>query len=191
MVVSSKAAEERARKTLLRKVDKERERWEKALRRLARRKFACEADARGALAEEIERLPAYFEVKASFEVTLHYDTPGRPGKDQQPTSKDWRITEGELSVLEEEVRREWRRRACYIVGTNVLDPEALSEEELIAAYKGQGSVERGFGFLKDPLNAGTEIGRSIGTGEPSAVVLLLSSALRRNSTRPCRFTSTT
>jgi transposase len=151
VVVSSEAGEERARKTLLRKIGKERERWEKALRRLARRKFACEADARGALAKEIERLPAYFEVKASLKVTLHYDTPGRPGEDRQPTSKSWRITEGELAVLEEEVRREWRRRACYIVGTNVLDPETLSDEELIASYKGQGSVERGFGFLKDPL----------------------------------------
>jgi transposase len=151
VVVSSEAAEERARKTLLGKIAKERKRWEKALRRLARRKFACEADARGALTEETERLPAYFEVKASFEVTLHYDTPGRPGNDQQPTSKSWRVTEGELSVIEEEVEREWRRRACYIVGTNVLDPEALSEEDLIASYKGQGSVERGFRFLKDPL----------------------------------------
>lgn len=151
VVVSSEAGEERAQKTLERSIAKERERWEKALRRLTRRKFACEADARSALAKETERLPAYFEVKASLKVTSHYDAPGRPSEDQQPTSKSWRITEGELSILEEEVQREWRRRACYIVGTNVLDPETLSEEELIATYKGQASVERGFGFLKDPL----------------------------------------
>jgi transposase len=153
VVVSSEAGEERAKKTLLRKIPKERERWEKAFRRLARRKFACQADARGALDKETERLPAYFELKGSFlEVTLHYDTPGRPGEDQQPTSESWRVTpQGELSVIEEEVEREWRRRACYIVGTSVLDPEALSDEDLIATYKGQGSVERGFQFLKDPL----------------------------------------
>lgn len=151
VVVSSEAGEERARKTLSRKIAKERERWAKALRRLTRRKFACETDARGALAKETERLPAYFEAKASFEVTLHYDTPGRPSEGRQPTSKSWRMTEGELSVIEEEVEREWRRRACYIVGTNVLDPETLSDEDLVARYKGQGSVERGFRFLKDPL----------------------------------------
>jgi transposase len=151
VVVSSQASEERARKTLLRKIAKERERWERALRRLASREFACEADARSALAKEIERLPAYFEVKANLKLTLHYDTPGRPKKDQQPTSKSWCLTQGEVSVLQEKVEREWRRRACYIVGTNVLDPKTLSEEDLIATYKGQGSVERGFGFLKDPL----------------------------------------
>jgi transposase len=150
VVLSGQATEERARKTLLRKIDKEHQRWERALRRLASRRFACEADARGALAKETERLPAYFKVKATLKVTSHYDTPGRPGKDREPTSRSWRV-KGKKTVLEEKVEGEWRRRACYIVGTNVLDPETLSEEELIATYKGQGSVERGFGFLKDPL----------------------------------------
>lgn len=37
------------------------------------------------------------------------------------------------------------------MGTNVLEPARLSEEDLIDAYKGQGGVERGFRFLKDPL----------------------------------------
>src|SRR4051812_23903986 len=49
VVVSSQAAEERAEKTLRRKMEKERKRWENVLRALASRKFACETDARGAL----------------------------------------------------------------------------------------------------------------------------------------------
>src|SRR5439155_6301499 len=36
-------------------------------------------------------------------------------------------------------------------GTNVLDPAALSDQELVRTYKDQGGVERGFRFLKDPL----------------------------------------
>ena len=53
---------------------------------------------------------------------------------------------------QERLERESERRACYIVvGTNVLDPARLSEEELIPAYKVQGGVEGGFRFLKDPL----------------------------------------
>jgi transposase len=152
VVVSSQAAEERAEKTLRRKMEKERKYWESVLRTLAGRKFACETDARGALSEQIERLlPAYLQVQ---EVTLkaqpRYAGRGRPKNGQQPIATDWRI-EGTLSVVEQRARREWRRRACYIVGTSVLDPEILSEEELIATYKGQGSVERGFRFLKDPL----------------------------------------
>jgi len=150
VVVSSQASEERAEKTLRRKMEKERERWEIVLRALASRKFACETDARGALAERTERLPAYFEVEASLTATPRYAGRGRPKKGQEPSATIWRI-EGTLSVAEERAEREWRRRACYIVGTNVLDPEILSEEELVATYKGQGSVEKGFRFLKDPL----------------------------------------
>ena len=41
--------------------------------------------------------------------------------------------------------------ACFIVGTNVLESEALSDQELVTTYKEQGRVERGFRFLKDPL----------------------------------------
>jgi transposase len=150
VVVSSQASEERAEKTLRRKMEKERERWEIVPRALASRKFACETDARGALAERTERLPAYFEVEASLTAIPRYAGRGRPKKGQEPSATIWRI-EGTLSVAEERAEREWRRRACYIVGTNVLDPEILSEEELVATYKGQGSVEKGFRFLKDPL----------------------------------------
>jgi transposase len=64
VVVSSQASEERSEKTLRRKMEKERKRWESVLRALAGRKFACETDARGALSEQIERLlPAYLEVR--------------------------------------------------------------------------------------------------------------------------------
>lgn len=37
------------------------------------------------------------------------------------------------------------------MGTNVLDPALLSDQELAMAYKEQGRVECGFRFLKDLL----------------------------------------
>jgi transposase len=40
---------------------------------------------------------------------------------------------------------------CFILATNQLDCEALSNAELIGAYKDQQKVERGFRFLKDPM----------------------------------------
>ncbi|HVB24856.1 MAG TPA: IS1634 family transposase [Ktedonobacteraceae bacterium] len=49
-------------------------------------------------------------------------------------------------VVEEVVRK-----ACWIVGTNVLSPIALSDQALIDTSKDQGGVDRGFRFLKDPL----------------------------------------
>src|SRR6266508_4164072 len=35
--------------------------------------------------------------------------------------------------------------------SNELDPQLLSDQELVTTYKDQGGVERGFRFLKDPL----------------------------------------
>jgi transposase len=79
-----------------------------------------------------------------------YRRPGRPRKDALPDRTEWYI-ETTLSVNEEAVAREARRKAAFLVATNVLDPTLLSDQELIQAYKEQGSVERGFAFLKDPL----------------------------------------
>jgi transposase len=54
-------------------------------------------------------------------------------------------------VKQERVDEEALRKACFIVGTNVLDPIVLSDQALVTSYKEQGGVERGFRFLKDPL----------------------------------------
>ena len=41
--------------------------------------------------------------------------------------------------------------ARFIPGTNVLDADKFSNEDLLPEYKAQQSRERGFQFLKDPL----------------------------------------
>jgi transposase len=50
-------------------------------------------------------------------------------------------------ALEQEVRR----RAAFIIGTNLLAVEAWSDEAVMALYREQSVAERGFAFLKDPL----------------------------------------
>ena len=47
--------------------------------------------------------------------------------------------------------RRLERKSCFILATNQLNCEALSDEDLIVAYKDQQKVERGFRFLKDPM----------------------------------------
>jgi transposase len=53
--------------------------------------------------------------------------------------------------------------ACFIVGTNELESEALSDHELVTTYKDQGGVERGFRFLRRSAVPGL-LGRSLETG---------------------------
>jgi transposase len=74
---------------------------------------------------------------------------GRPKKDATPPLQ-WQITSS-VSVNRPRVEQEVRRKACFIVATNVLDAAVLEDTEVVETYKGQGSVERGFRFLKDPL----------------------------------------
>jgi transposase len=49
----------------------------------------------------------------------------------------------------EEIAEEKKKAGRFILATNVL--ENLSPSEILTAYKGQQSCERGFRFLKDPL----------------------------------------
>jgi len=50
----------------------------------------------------------------------------------------------------EAIRRHKQHKGCFVLGTNI-EAEALSDEEVVAAYKAQSQVEGGLRFLKDPL----------------------------------------
>jgi transposase len=56
-----------------------------------------------------------------------------------------------VTIKQPQVEQEARRKACFIVATNVLDESTLSEQEVVSTYKDQGGVECAFRFLKDPL----------------------------------------
>jgi transposase len=59
--------------------------------------------------------------------------------------------QAELRLDPDALEREVRRKAAFLVATNVLDAATLPDLALIQAYKAQSAVERGFAFLKDPL----------------------------------------
>ena len=154
VVVSSEEGCKRIEKTFWRQAARQREKWEKELERLGNRAFACEADARQALKEvtkKNKRMPEWLKVrKTTLSSRPRYAKGGRPAKDAKAVSIEWRI-KATLGIDHERADHECELRSRYIVGTSVLDGGRLSEEELIRTYKGQGGVERGFRFLKDPL----------------------------------------
>ena len=75
---------------------------------------------------------------------------GRPRTEANPATQQWQIV-ATVTVNQQRVEEEALRKACFIVGTNELQSEALSDQTLVTTYKDQGGVERGFRFLKDPL----------------------------------------
>ena len=133
-----------------RQVSKAQASWQQQCWHLGNRRFACEADARAALERELKGKPTWLGVEVELVAHPQYAGKGRPRKDASPVTHQWQIV-ATVTVSQEQVDQEAVRKACWIVGTNVLDPTVLSDQQLITTYKEQGGVERGFRFLKDPL----------------------------------------
>lgn len=151
IVVFSEKAFARERKTLEKKIRKEKEQVEKTVGHFAHKEFHNEVDAQNA-AQELEKKWKYHRIGATEVVTGRKKKDGgrgRPKKDE-PTLTLYRIN---VTFVEAKsaIEKETLRKGKFIVATNLLDREDLSDEEVLTAYKGQQHAERGFRFLKDPL----------------------------------------
>jgi transposase len=150
LVVYTQGARERAEQTVDRQHLKKSKVDYKAFIVLAKRTFACVADAEAALAA--------LQKKLKF-VTLHYSQiveikrfkgKGRPKKESVPDTVGYRVEAGVASMLDMR-QRKIQQKSCFIVASNQLDEDQLSNEDMLDHYTpGQQKVERGFRFLKDP-----------------------------------------
>ena len=89
-------------------------------------------------------------VQTALVVAPKYGRAGRPRQDATPSEQEWHV-QGQLELDPDAVEREVRRKAVFLIATNVLEVAVLPDRELIQTYKAQSAVERGFAFLKDPL----------------------------------------
>jgi transposase len=117
--------------------------------KLARRVFACEADAQQALSAFEKGLKYTMVAQHRILTRARYRTTGRPAHDQLPAGYDYHLELNLACRPEQHHQRVWRK-SCFILATNQTDTEALTDDELLAAYKDQQNVERGFRFFKDP-----------------------------------------
>ncbi|CDN13415.1 hypothetical protein RintRC_6013 [Richelia intracellularis] len=93
----------------------------------------------------------FINLHANIEVIEYGQHPGsdRPRKDSQPTL----ISHIQVEIVPKEttisIAKEQPGR--FILATNVLDADKLSNEDVLCEYKAEQSTERSFRFLKDPL----------------------------------------
>src|SRR5215210_5845286 len=149
VIVSSEARSEQRLARLQKELDREGARAQKELRKLKRRRFNCEADARQEMVRFAERLRFHGLEGVGVIVEAYHAHLGRPRQGQKPHYR-YQIS-AELARDEEAVRRSERRAGRFLLATNVIEQESLSTEEVLEAYLEQGVVERGFRFLKDPM----------------------------------------
>jgi transposase len=123
---------------------------EKVLKTLQNQEFACEKDARQAVAKAAKKLKWQTET-ATYHPLKKYPQPGRPPKGAQRQVVGWQV-KAACQVDTDQLEEAQQRLGRFLLATNELNQDRLSDEALLESYKAQGTtVERGFRFLKDPL----------------------------------------
>ena len=150
VIVRTAASVQRAQASLQRQVSRAQASWERRCWHLGTRRYACEADAQAALERELKGKPTWVEVHHEVVAHARHAGKGRPRKEASPVTHQWQVV-ATVTINQPRVDEEALCKACFIVGTNELQSEALSDQELVTTYKDQGGIERGFRFLKDPL----------------------------------------
>lgn len=159
-----RAAEENA---LEKQVERERDKLDKALKKLKKQVFNCEEDAQQAL-KRFDKQWKLHRVRGKIVSRERYASAGRPTPDSE-TVTEWTIA---ATVTKDEtiIAQKKQPLGKYIITTNELNNEKISADEMLTIYKDQNtSVERGFRFLKDPMF----FAHSLFLKKPSRITALL------------------
>lgn len=151
LVIYSQSARRRVEKTLQKQHLKQTTQDYNAFNKLGKQAFACEADATQALENFKKNLLLTSINDSQIVAVAKYSGKGRPTKDQEPSHYCYYIT-GCLASLPSAHNQQLLQKSCFILATNELDEQQLSNEQVIESYKkDQQKVEGGWRFLKDPL----------------------------------------
>lgn len=150
VIVRTHAQVQATKEQMEKQVKKTQQEWEKRLWHLSHQAFACETDAQNAWQQALKGKPSWVIATFTWKQQAQYQQRGRPKKESSPDQTVWYLVP-KLDVDQQEVEAVARKKAAFIVATNILDEHRLSHEQVISTYKEQAGVERGFRFLKDPV----------------------------------------
>jgi len=151
LIVHSAQAEKREAYTIGRAVKKEAEQLRKLTRKLNKKKFSCEKDAWSILAG-LRIKPNFHELAVKSTIKKEtYERRGRPPKDKPAKKQACFFAHCYLAESKNAIQIEIKKRSIFIIATNELSEDNITDQEIFDNYKGQQTVERGFRFLKDPL----------------------------------------
>ena len=149
VLIYSEPRQPQAQRSVAKQLHKQSDQEGKAFQQLCGTTFACEADARQALATFEQDLQVTFLTTSAVRATPRYGKRGRPRQGVPPDQVVYQI-EGALASSLATRQARVDQHSCFILATNELDTLQLPPQELLAGYKGQVHAERGFRFLKDP-----------------------------------------
>ncbi len=150
VIVRTHAQVQAAQQQMEKQVKKTSQEWEKRLWHLSNQAFSCQTDAQAAWEQALKGKPSWVMATFTLKEQKQYQQRGRPKKEAISTQTVWYLIP-KLEVDQHAVAVLARKKAIFMVATNILDAQRLAHEQVISTYKEQGGVERGFRFLKDPL----------------------------------------
>ncbi len=134
----------RATKTLSKRQDKEFQIVEKEIFHLQAQLFGCREDAELAVKKIVKKMKLTSTSSISILEQKKHDGRGRPKKGSLPSVSKFQI---QIQIERLDLSLAAQKKAAFVLGTSAKE---LSNKEILENYKKQGSVERGFRFLKDP-----------------------------------------
>jgi transposase len=149
VLIYAERRQPQAQRTVDRQLRQQRDEEVTAWKKFCGPTFACEAEARQALAPFEQALQATVVGASTVRATARYGQRGRPGQGAQPDQVVYHLAGAFASSLAARQALIGQHR-CFILATNALDTTHLPPPEVWAGYQGQGHVERGCRLLKAP-----------------------------------------
>ena len=148
LLVYSKQAYEREKKTLEKKLNKKDEILKALLWHLGNEIFSCEKDAQAAL-KKVEKQYALHDIRSQIVPIMKYAKRGKPKIGEEKIVMGFKI-ESSFERNKKEIGQLLNRKGRFILATNDLDKENFLDQQMLNEYKEQQNVEGGFRFIKDP-----------------------------------------
>ncbi|MBY5308429.1 IS1634 family transposase, partial (plasmid) [Aphanizomenon flos-aquae CCAP 1446/1C] len=134
IIVESEIRKKSSIQQVEKQVKKQEAKAKAALSKLSRQEFACQPDAKIVI-EKLSKSWKYHQIKEiEYIEKLEYKTAGRPSKLTEPSQIKYQI-KGQIETREEVIETEKINAGRFILATNVLDRNELSDEKVLEEYK--------------------------------------------------------
>ena len=146
-LIFSEQAYAREIKTLDRRIIKNLEEQKKAWKQLSARKFYCIKDAQKAI-NLLKKSLKYHAAKTEIIPIEKHVGKGRPAPGAVKITEAYKVT-FELEEDKDGVDKIRRTKGRFVLTTNVLDKNTLSDADILKEYKAQSGTEKSFKFIKN------------------------------------------
>lgn len=148
LLVSSKQAYDREKKTFEKKIINEQAALEKECWHLSNQLFSCETDAQKVVAE-LQKHYKLFNIEIQIIAAEKHAKRGRPSQSAVKQILGVKVI-FQTTKNEHAIETVLMKKGRFVLATNCLDAVKMPALKILQEYKEQQGVENGFRFLKDP-----------------------------------------